>query len=344
MDTRMVDTDRGRMHLHESGPPDGVPVVLLHGNLSTGRFWQQVMETAPDDLHLLAPDLRGFGRTEPRVIDATRGLRDWSDDTAALLDALEVDGPVHLAGWSTGGAAIAAYAIDRPGAVASLTFVDPVSPHGYGGVHPDGTPTTDDHAGSGGGTGNPDFVAALLAHDRSTDSPVSPLNVMRTSYWSPSFTLDPEFEQVLLDEVLLSEVGDRGYPGDLVASDNWPGMAPGEVGVLNALSPRHCSWADLVDLDPKPPVLWIHGEDDIVVANASPWEMGTLGQAGLVPGWPGEEAYPPQRMVDQIRDVLTTYDERGGEVEMHQFAGSGHGPFLDALDHFNVVFHHFLAA
>lgn len=343
MDTRMVETERGAIHLHEAGPEDGVPVVLLHGNLSTGRFYEQVMAAAPDHLRLLAPDMRGFGRTAERVLDATRGLRDWSDDTAALLAALGIDRPVHLAGWSTGGAAIASYAIDRPGAVASLTFIDPVSPYGFGGVHRDGTPATDDYAGSGGGTGNPDFAAALADGDRSTDSPLSPLNVMRTSYWSPSFTMDPAFEQVLLDEILLSEIGPNGYPGDSVPSEHWPGMAPGEVGTINALSPKHCDWSGIVDLEPKPPVLWVHGTDDIVVADGSAWEMGTLGQMELVPGWPGEEAFPPQQMVTQIDDVLGAYAERGGSVRTERFEGSGHGPFLDARDRFCEVFFGFLA-
>ena len=131
-------TERLRVHWIESGPADGVPVVLLHGNLSTGRFYEHLMPGAPAGLRLIAPDMRGFGDTERVPIDATRGLRDWADDTAALLDALGITRPVHLAGWSTGGAAIAAFAADRP--VASLTFIDPVSPYGYGGVRRDGTP------------------------------------------------------------------------------------------------------------------------------------------------------------------------------------------------------------
>ena len=100
--------------------------MLLHGNLSTGRFFEHLFDGAPDRYRLIAPDMRGFGDSEPLPIDATRGLRDWADDTHALVEALGIERPVHLAGWSTGGAAIAAYALDRP--VASLTFIDPVSP------------------------------------------------------------------------------------------------------------------------------------------------------------------------------------------------------------------------
>ncbi len=154
--------------------------------------------------------------------------------------------------------------------------------------------------------------------------------------------MDEDFEQVLLDELLLSEVGERGYPGDLTPSDNWPGVAPGTVGVINALSPKYCNWADIVDLDPKPPILWVHGSDDVVVSNGSSWDMGTLGRMELVPGWPGEDTFPPQPMVDQIREVLTAYRDAGGSVQMEMFEGSGHGPFLDNLDRFCGVFYGFL--
>jgi pimeloyl-ACP methyl ester carboxylesterase len=337
---RTVDTDRLSMHVYESGPEDGVPVVLLHGNLSTGRFYERVMTGAPDRYRLLAPDMRGFGRTERVPIDATRGLRDWADDVHAMLQALGVEQPPHLAGWSTGGAAIAAYAQDHP--AASLTFIDPVSPYGYGGVRDDGTPCAPDFAGSGGGTGNPDLAARIAAGDRSTESPFSPRNVLRTAYVAAGHVLEPAWEDVLVDEVLLSVTGDDGYPGDATPSDHWPGTAPGTRGILNALSPKHCDWSGLVDVEPQPPVLWVRGDADIVVADGSMTEMGMLGAVGYVPGWPGADVFPPQQMVRQTSDVLERYRAAGGRVQTEVLAGSGHGPFLDAHDRFCQVLFAFL--
>ena len=119
-------------------------------------------------------------------------------------------------------------------------------------------------------------------------------------------------------------------------------MAPGTRGILNALSPKYCNWSGIVDLDPKPPVLWAHGSADIVVADGSPWEMGTLGQSGAVPGWPGEDVFPPQPMVAQIREVLTAYRDNGGRVEMEMLEGSGHSPPIDAERRFRELFFGFL--
>ena len=335
-------TSRLRMHYLESGPEDGIPVVLIHGNLSTGRFFQPLMESLPDRYRAIAPDMRGFGDTERVPIDATRGLRDWADDTASLLEALGVTAPPHLAGWSTGGAAIANYAADRP--VASLTFIDPVSPYGFGGTFRDGRPCYQDYAGTGGGTGNPEFTKRIQDGDRSEESPLSPRSVMNSSYWAPGHREPKEREDALVDDILKSVTGDDGYPGDLVPSANWPGFAPGTRGIINALSPKYCNWSDIVGLSPKPPVLWTHGTADIVVADASAWEMGTLGQMGVIPGWPGAEAFPPQPMVTQIRDVLTAYREAGGRVEMEMFEGSGHFPVADAFDRWRKLFVDFLAS
>jgi pimeloyl-ACP methyl ester carboxylesterase len=335
--SHVTETDRLRMHWLQSGPEDGVPVVLVHGNLSTGRFFEHLLPGAPDRYRFVVPDMRGFGRTDPLVLDATRGLRDWSDDVRSLLGALRIEQPVHLLGWSTGGAAISHYAMEH-GGVASLTYVDTVSPYGYGGVHEDGTPCFPDYAGSGGGTGSPDFVARLQAGDTGADSPLSPRNVLNTSYWAPDHREPPEREDLLVDEILTSLIGDGGYPGDATPSENWPGVAPGTTGILNALSPKYCDWSAIVDLDPKPPVLWTYGEADIVVADGSAWELGALGAAGVVPGWPGAEVFPPQPMVTQIRAVLDRYAAAGGEVRSQMFAGAGHGPFFDDPEGWTSLF------
>jgi pimeloyl-ACP methyl ester carboxylesterase len=335
----LVDTDRIRMRVLEAGPTDGEPVVLVHGNLSTARFYEHLMPELPSRYRVIAPDMRGFGGSDPAPLDATRGLADWADDTAALLRALGVTAPPHLVGWSTGGAAIARFAHDRP--VASLTFLDPVSPYGYGGTHPDGTLCFPDGAGSGGGGINPEVVARLRAGDTSADSPFTARSVFRAFYVAPGY-VEPR-EDLLVDEILTTHLGDTNYPGDATASENWPGFAPGASGILNALSPRYCRWDDIVDLDPKPPVLWTHGAVDLVVADGSPLELGTLGASGAVPGWPGAEVYPPQPMVAQIRAVLERYAEAGGSVRVEIIEGAGHGPHLDTAPRWLAIFQEFLA-
>ncbi|MGH2502026.1 MAG: alpha/beta fold hydrolase, partial [Ktedonobacterales bacterium] len=101
--SQTVATSRLRVKYLESGPEDGIPVVLIHGNLATSRFYEPLMAAAPGQYRCIAPDMRGFGDTERVPIDATRGLRDWADDASALLQTLSIARAPHLVGWSTGG-------------------------------------------------------------------------------------------------------------------------------------------------------------------------------------------------------------------------------------------------
>ena len=343
--SKFADTSRLRVHYLEGGDPDGVPVVMIHGNLATGRFFEHTIDAAPDGYRYIAPDMRGFGDTEPLPIDATRGLRDWSDDTRALAQSLGIDQPIHLVGWSTGGAAVACFAIDHPQEVRSLTLIDPVSPYGFGSTKDvAGTPCFDDYAGSGGGGVVPEFVERLANKDESEESPLSPRNVINSSYWSADHREPKDREDALLAEVFKTVIGDDGYPGDLTTSDNWPGIAPGTRGILNALSGKYCRWDDIVGIDPMPPILWTHGTDDIVVSDSSAWDMGNLGQSGMIPDWPGLDVYPPQPMVGQIRAVLEAYQGMGGEVRMEMIEGAAHGPHIDHADQWNAIFHEFLTS
>lgn len=207
-------TSRLSMRYFESGPSDGIPIIFVHGNLATGRFFEHIMAGAPQKYRFIAPDMRGFGGSDKVAIDGSRGLRDWADDTRSLVEHLGISQPAHLVGWSTGGGAIMQYLIDHPNDVASLTLIDTVSPYGFGGTKNDaGEPAYADYAGSGGGSGNPEFAGLLAAGDAGTDSDFSPRNVMRGFYWSPEYTMDPAQEDMLVAEVLMSLTGTEGIQG-----------------------------------------------------------------------------------------------------------------------------------
>ena len=45
-----VPTDRLRTNVWTSGPDDGVPLLLVHGNLVSGGWWRYVAELLPDDV------------------------------------------------------------------------------------------------------------------------------------------------------------------------------------------------------------------------------------------------------------------------------------------------------
>jgi pimeloyl-ACP methyl ester carboxylesterase len=322
----------------------GAPVVFLHGNVSAARFWEETLIALPPSFTAVAPDLRGFGRTEGKPIDATRGLRDFSDDLHALLDETGLPpAKVHLVGWSAGAGVAMQYAINHPERVASLVLVAPMSPYGFGGTKDrDGTPFWPDYAGSGGGAASSDFVERLAARDVTADSPHSPRQILNTCYFKPPFRVAPEREEIFVGEMLSTSTAPAHYPGASVASANWPGVAPGTLGMNNALSPAYCDLSAFAALRPRPRVLWIRGADDRIVSEASLFDLGTLGKLGAVPGWPGEASYPPQPMVSQLRAVLDAYRDAGGSYREEVLAGVGHAPHLEAPDAFRAALHGFL--
>ena len=327
--SRTIDTARLSVGVLERAADDPVTpaertVVLVHGNVSSSLFWQEIMQDLPSDVRVIAVDLRGFGSTENAPIDATRGVRDFSDDLFAALESLEIPA-AHLVGWSMGGGVVMQYALDHP--VLSLTLQAPVSPYGFGGTRRDGSRLTDDDAGTGGGGANPDFVQRLTDRDTTDEAQTSPRSVFRSGYVSGGYA--GEHEDLWVESMLTTSTAEGNYPGDGVASDNWPGFAAGTIGVLNTMSPKHFDVSAIVQLSPKPPILWIHGTADAIVSDTSFFDLNYLGQLGVVPGWPGAEVAPAQEMVSQTRDVLDAYRAAGGSVTEVELEGVGHAPHLE---------------
>jgi pimeloyl-ACP methyl ester carboxylesterase len=315
----------------------GQPVLFVHGNVSSSLFWQPTMLALPDGYRPLAVDLRGFGDTDPEPVDATRGLGDYADDLAAVIEALGLPS-AHLVGWSMGGGAVLQYLAERPAAhrAASVTLVAPVSPFGFGGTYgPDGALCDPDGAGSGAGAVNGDFVARLAAGDRSADGPTSPREVLLAHYVKPPFV--PAELDIFVESMLSTRVGDDHYPGTSQPLAAWPGFAPGDRGVLNTMAPTHFRIASLAELEPKPPVLWLRGADDVIVSDTSLYDLAYLGSLGAVPGWPGPEAWPPQPMVAQTRALLDGYAAAGGRYREVVIADSGHGPHIDQAEQFRAA-------
>lgn len=317
-----------------AGDPTAV-VVFVHGNVSSSLFYQPTMVALPDSVRALAVDLRGFGGSQTLPVDATRGVRDFSDDVASVLDVLGLD-RVHLVGWSMGGGVVMQLLLDHPDRVASVTLESPVSPYGFGGTTgADGRLLDELGAGTGGGGANPDFVARLAAGDTTADEQTSPRTVYRTAYVKNPDGLP--HEDLWVAAMLTTATGVDNYPGDAVACEAWPGFAAGGRGVLNTMAPTHFDTSAIVDLDAKPPILWIHGADDAIVGDASFFDLNMLGKAGVIPGWPGDDVAPPQPMVTQTRAVLERYRDTGGVIREIEYTDCGHSPHLERADEFTAA-------
>ena len=335
-----VETDRLATRVLTAGPDDGVPVLFLHGNHSSATWWEETMVDLPGAYRAVAPDLRGFGESDPtRKIDATRGMGDWGDDVLALMTHLGHE-RFHVVGSSLGGNVtwwLIAHSSER---LLSAIQVCPGSPYGFGGTKDaDGTPCYDDYAGGGGGLIAPAFVDAIRNGDDTADTPVSPRAVFRLRTWAEP----PAREDEYVASVLQVHLGDDAYPGDVEPSPNWPYVAPGRWGPNNAISCKYgLDAAAIAAADPRPPIFWIRGAQDVAVSNDAAADLGTLGPTGIIPGYPGIEVFPPQPMLGQIEATLDRYREAGGVAEELVLESSGHVPYIDDHQGFSRALHGWL--
>ncbi len=101
---------------------DGPPVVLLHGRGGHLETWHRTIPALRERHRVLAVDLLGHGRTEPRGSRYT--VAELTDHIRAVLDA-SVSGPVDLVGQSLGGWVAALLAAREPDLVRRLVLVEP---------------------------------------------------------------------------------------------------------------------------------------------------------------------------------------------------------------------------
>lgn len=336
---------RLKMHVLRTEPhPADAPVLMfLHGNASSSVFWRSLLPEYAYRYRVIAPDLRGYGGTEDLIIDATRGFLDQTEDIVSLMDALQI-GKAHLVGHSMAGGVIYELIASFPQRVQSATVINPVSPYGFGGTMGiNGESVYADLAGTGGGVANPEFARRIKEKDRSTEDPnASPRNVMNTFYFKPPFR-SPE-EESLLDGILDQKIGEQRYPGDSTTSANWPYVAPGKFGPVNAASPKYVAGLAkrFIQTSLKPDMLWIRGSHDQIVSDESLFDMATLGKLGYIEGYPGEDIYPPQPMVAQTREVFRAYENNGGSFREYVIPNTGHTPFLEDPEQFHQLLKPFL--
>ncbi|MFJ5769871.1 alpha/beta fold hydrolase [Psychrobacillus sp. NPDC093180] len=114
-------------------------IVLIHGNMTSSKHWDVLIDKLDPKYKVYAIDLRGFG--ESTYNTRVKGIKDFSDDLKEVIDALELK-HFHLIGWSTGGAICMQFVADYPGYCEKLVLLASASTRGYPfyATNLDGTP------------------------------------------------------------------------------------------------------------------------------------------------------------------------------------------------------------
>lgn len=105
-----------------------IPVVLVHGNMTSSKHWDILIDVLDPKYKVYAIDLRGFGHSTYH--HRITSIKDFSDDLKDFVDALNLK-DFTLVGWSTGGCVSMQFEIDYPGLCKKIVLLASGSTRGY---------------------------------------------------------------------------------------------------------------------------------------------------------------------------------------------------------------------
>lgn len=108
----------------ETGAPDALPILLLHGWASSGRMWFSLPEHLFSDVRLIAPDLPGHGSSSKPEAD-WYSIPNFRHVVTHLAHQLRIKKPV-LVGHSMGGTVAMDVVLKDPGFARAAVLINPV--------------------------------------------------------------------------------------------------------------------------------------------------------------------------------------------------------------------------
>jgi pimeloyl-ACP methyl ester carboxylesterase len=116
-----------RLHYLLGGNPNGVPVLLWHGFLSTSYAWRKVMPAlAKAGLAVLVPDMRGYGDSDKPAGTDGYDARALAEEFRALVREIGFGAgcPLTLVAHDMGAPPALLWAADHPEEVAALLYIE----------------------------------------------------------------------------------------------------------------------------------------------------------------------------------------------------------------------------
>lgn len=106
------------------GKPSNPGFFLLHGFLDVGESFTEFVERMGTDYYFIAPDLRGFGKTEHTKNSLGYFFYEYQADLKVLFDYFAPNDPAMILGHSMGGAIASLFAGTFPERVSHLINIE----------------------------------------------------------------------------------------------------------------------------------------------------------------------------------------------------------------------------
>ncbi|MDM5248521.1 alpha/beta hydrolase [Lysinibacillus sp. G4S2] len=103
-------------------------LLLIHGNMTSSKHWDVLIDSLDEKYTIYAMDLRGFGGSSYHK--PISSIKDFSDDVKLFVDAIQLK-QFDMIGWSTGGAVCMQFVANYPGYCQQLILLASASTRGY---------------------------------------------------------------------------------------------------------------------------------------------------------------------------------------------------------------------
>lgn len=105
-----------------------IPVVLVHGNMTSSKHYDLLLDRLPSQYKIYAIDLRGFGRSSYN--NPIQSIDDFAEDIKLFTQALGLDS-FRLMGWSLGGGVCMSFSSRYPEQVEKLILIESMGIRGF---------------------------------------------------------------------------------------------------------------------------------------------------------------------------------------------------------------------
>lgn len=283
-ESRDVELDGLRLRYLVAGDSDDPVIVLLHGGGldSASLSWRAVVPALAEDFRVVAPDLPGYGESDPPERTPTTDY--YVRVLERFLPEIGVENPV-LVGTSMGGGIAVGYALGRPDGVSALVAIDS---YGLGGSVPGGV--------LGAVFPRLPYLSDLSWRAVARSRTVAYFSVRAVvSYGNVSPTL--------VDEVFAEAKRNDGRA--------WRRFQRAEMGLLG---PNTNYVARLPDV--SVPSLFVHGEDDRMVPQSWSVRAGSLVPDAEVRILPNCGHWPPREKPNRVNALIRLFVQSNMPVDM----------------------------
>lgn len=246
---QVVDIDGPLHYLDFGGLPEAPVMVLVHGLGASAWSWSDLAGRLTDRYRVLAPDLVGFGRSEPAGRDST--VRANAAYLARFVTVV-VGGPVTLVGNSMGGMISVLVTARRPQLVEGLVLVNPALP---GRFSPQSLVSLNPRVALFfAAYHTPGVAERFLADRRRRLTPAEQIRLLLATVCSDPDRVDPD----LVDQLVAQTAEQRAYAW---ADQAFLRAVRSIMAVLTVGRRRYVRMLNDLPL----PTLLVHGSDDQLV-------------------------------------------------------------------------------